>query len=264
MMDTTTGATTRYDAPAINKITYRDVVDALREGYEDFKENRTDVLFLCLIYPLLMYAAVRLVFGYGVLPLVYPVFTGAALLGPVVAVGLYHVNWRREQGLETHWRDAFRVFQHHSIGSIAMMTLLIVGLYLAWLMAAVTVYQATLGGNTPWLLSHFDLIREAFTTPSGWALIVIGNLVGFLFAAAVLCLSVVSFPMLIDRDVGPVNAALTSIRASLANPGPVALWGLIVAILLALGSLPFLLGLAVAVPVLSHGTWHLYRKMVRY
>ncbi|MGE0666752.1 MAG: DUF2189 domain-containing protein [Sphingomonadales bacterium] len=262
MMDMT-GTAADTQAPAINRIGFRDLKEALAQGWEDYKENRTDVLFLCLIYPLIMYVAVRMAFGYGVLPLIYPVFTGAALLGPVVAVGLYHVSWRREQGLETHWRDAFKVFQHHSIGSIGLMTLILLGLYGAWLTAAITIYEFTLGSGAVWYQSPAEFMQEVLTTPQGWTLILLGNLVGFLFAALALCISVVSFPMLVDKDVGPVDAILTSVRACMANPGPIAAWGVIVAVLLFLGSLPFFLGLAVVMPVLAHATWHLYHRLVR-
>lgn len=263
MMDMT-GTAADMEAPAINKITFQDVKDALREGYQDYTENRTDVLFLCLIYPLLMYVAVRIAFGYGIIPLMYPVFTGAALLGPIVAVGLYHVSWRRERGLETHWRDAFKVFQHHSIGSIGLMTLILVGLYCAWLTAAITIYEFTMGKGTVWYLSPAEFLRAVLTTKQGLMMIVLGNLVGFFFAVLALCISVVSFPMLVDKDVGPMTAILTSMRACAANTGPIAAWGLIVAVLLLLGSLPFFIGLAVAMPVLAHATWHLYKKLVRF
>lgn len=258
-----TGTAADFQAPAINKITFRDLRDALAEGWADYKENRTDVLFLCLIYPLLMYVTVRMAFGYGVIPLIYPVFTGAALLGPVVAVGLYHVSWRREQGLETHWRDAFKVFQHHSIVGIGLMTLILLGLYAAWLTAAITIYQFTLGKGMAWFLSPAELLREVLTTHQGWTLIIVGNLTGLLFAALALCISVVSFPMLVDKNVSPVDAVLTSVRACAANPLPIAAWGVMVAALLFVGSLPFFLGLAVVMPVLAHATWHLYHKLVR-
>ena len=263
MMDMT-GTAADIEAPAINKITFQDVKDALREGYQDYTENRTDVLFLCLIYPLLMYVAVRMAFGYGVIPLIYPVFTGAALLGPIVAVGLYHVSWRREQGLETHWRDAFKVFRHHSIGSIGLMTLILLGLYFAWLTAAITIYEFTLGKGTVWYLSPAEFLQAVLTTKQGLMMIVLGNLVGFFFAVLALCISVVSFPMLVDKDVGPMTAILTSMRGCAANTGPIAAWGVIVVVLLLLGSLPFFIGLAVAMPVLAHATWHLYKKLVRF
>jgi hypothetical protein len=90
----------------------------------------------------------------------------------------------------------------------------------------------------------------------------VGNGIGFLFALAVLIISVVSFPLLLDRNVSAIEAVLTSVRAVAANPVPMAIWGLIVAGLLIIGSLPFFIGLAVVVPVLGHSTWHLYRKVV--
>ena len=82
------------------------------------------------------------------------------------------------------------------------------------------------------------------------------------FAVATLMISVVSFPLLLDRDIGAGAGIATSIRAVLANPVTMALWGLIVAALLLVGSLPLFLGLAVVLPVLGHSTWHLYRKVV--
>jgi uncharacterized membrane protein len=94
-------------------------------------------------------------------------------------------------------------------------------------------------------------------------MIVGGVGVGFLFALLVLAISVVSFPLLLDRDVGLYGAVSTSIRAVATNPSPMALWGLIVAGGLAIGMLPAFLGLIVVLPVLGHATWHLYRKVVR-
>jgi uncharacterized membrane protein len=99
-------------------------------------------------------------------------------------------------------------------------------------------------------------------TRAGWTLIVVGNLVGFLFAVVALTISVVSFPLLLDRDVGAAVALLTSVRVVVANPLTMALWGLIVAALLVIGSLPMFIGLAVTLPLLGHATWHLYRKAV--
>ena len=112
-----------------------------------------------------------------------------------------------------------------------------------------------------WRIERTDE-RVPFDTPQGWSLIIVGNGVGFLFALLVLAISVISFPLLLDRDVGAVEAAVTSFRVVRENPIPMAIWGLIVAGGLLLGSLPFLVGLAVVLPVLGHSTWHLYRKVV--
>ena len=105
-------------------------------------------------------------------------------------------------------------------------------------------------------------VRDVFTTHAGWTLIGAGVGVGFLFALLVLTTSVVSFPLLLDREAGIDTTIRTSVRAIVANPGPMALWGLIVAAGLVIGSLPCLLGLIMVMPVLGHATWHLYRRVV--
>jgi uncharacterized membrane protein len=106
-------------------------------------------------------------------------------------------------------------------------------------------------------------VSDVLTTRAGWTMIVVGCGVGFLFAALVLTISVVSFPLLLDRDVGVEAAVATSARVVRTNPVAMAAWGLIVAAGLVVGSLPLLLGLVIVMPVLGHATWHLYRRVVR-
>jgi uncharacterized membrane protein len=130
--------------------------------------------------------------------------------------------------------------------------------FLAWLLAADSIFAATLGRLPP----GTDLRQALFDTPEGWRMIWLGNLVGFCFAAAVLVLTAISFPILLDRDGSVGEAVATSVRAFVVNPLPMAAWGLIVAVLLFLGSLPLFVGLAVVLPVLGHATWHLYRAVV--
>ena len=110
--------------------------------------------------------------------------------------------------------------------------------------------------------SAAGFVRDVFTTAAGWTMIGVGIGIGFLFAAAVLAISVVSVPLMLDRDVGLAHAIGTSLRAVMANPGPMAVWGLVVALALVLGSIPLFLGLIVVMPVLGHATWHLYRRIV--
>jgi uncharacterized membrane protein len=117
-----------------------------------------------------------------------------------------------------------------------------------------------MGGKVPASLA--DFLSEVLTTPAGHQLILVGNTVGLVFALVVFFISVVSFPMLVDRDIGAAAAARTSVRAVIASPGAMAAWGLIVLASLVLGALPLFFGLAVIVPVLGHATWHLYRKTV--
>jgi uncharacterized membrane protein len=246
--------------PAVRRIEPADLKDALAKGVADFGAYRTDVMFLCLIYPIAGLVLSRLVFGYGMLPLVFPLASGFALLGPVAAIGLYEMSRRHEQGEVVAWADAFDVVRSPAIGAIMALGLVLLAVFLLWLGAAYAIYWATLGPEPPASVGAF--IHDVFTTAAGWAMIGIGVGVGFVFALVVLTISVVSFPLLLDRDVGLSTAVATSIRAVRANPRTMALWGLIVAGSLVLGAIPLLIGLAVVMPVLGHATWHLYRKAV--
>ena len=246
--------------PAVRRIGLGDLREALAKGFDDFMAYRTDVLFLCIVYPLAGLILARLAFHYDLLPLVFPLASGFALIGPVAAVGLYEMSRRREQGAEASWADAFGMVGSPSFGAIVALGLLLLAIFLAWLAAAYLIYHFTLGPEAPASLSGF--LRDVFTTGAGWAMIVIGVGVGFLFALLVLAISVVSFPLLLDRDVGVGTAIATSMRAVRENPAPMAAWGLLVAAGLVIGSIPLLLGLIVVMPVLGHATWHLYRKVV--
>jgi uncharacterized membrane protein len=247
--------------PAVRRITTADLEDALRKGIDDFAAYRTDVIFLCRIYPIAGLALLWLSAGYNMLPLVFPLASGFALIGPVAAVGLYEMSRRRERGASVTWMDAFGVIQSPAFGAIFVLGLVLLAIFLLWLYAANLIYQATLGPEAP--VSAAAFVRDVFTTQAGLEMIVVGVGVGFLFAVLVLTISVVSFPLLLDRDVGLVTAVGTSIRAVAANPETMAIWGLIVAVGLVAGSIPAFLGLIVVVPVLGHATWHLYRKLVR-
>jgi len=246
--------------PQIRKIEFADLKEALARGLDDFLAMPSHAVFLCLIYPIVGFVAARLVLGANVLPLLFPLAAGFALIGPLAALGLYEMSRRREQGLDVSWKHALDIRRSPSLGAIVVLGLMLVAIFLVWIAVAQAIYVATFG-YVP-AASMPDFFRQVLSTPEGWTLTIVGNFVGFLFAVVVLCLTVVSFPLLLDRDVGAATAILTSVRAVLANPVMMAIWGLIVAALLALGSIPAFFGLAVVMPVLGHATWHLYRKVV--
>jgi uncharacterized membrane protein len=250
----------RPGLPAVRRIALTDLGEVLAKGLDDFGAYRTDVIFLCIIYPLAGLVLASLAFGYDMLPLLFPLASGFALIGPVAAVGLYEMSRRREQGVDISWADAFGVVRAPAFGAILVLGLVLLAIFLLWLGAAYAIYFVTLGPEPPASLGAF--VSDVFTTSAGWALIVAGVGVGALFALLVLMISVVSFPLLLDRDVGLYRAMATSVHAVLANPGPMAAWGLIVAGGLLIGSIPVLLGLIIVMPVLGHATWHLYRKVV--
>ena len=247
-------------APAIRRIRVADLGLALARGYDDFAAFRTDVIFLCVFYPLVGLVLARLAFGYDLLPLIFPLASGFALVGPLAAVGLNEMSRRREAGMAVTWADAFGVFRSPSFGAIVVLGVVLMAIFLLWLLAAEAIYQITLGPAPPASVGGF--VHDVLATPAGWTMIGLGVGVGFLFALLVLAISVVSFPLLLDREVGVDTAVLTSIRAVFTNPGPMTAWGLIVAGGLVIASIPFFLGLIIVMPVLGHATWHLYRKVL--
>lgn len=246
--------------PVVRRIGTRDLGEALRRGALDFGAYRTDVIFLCLIYPVVGIVLARLAFGYGMLPMLFPLASGFALLGPVAAVGLYEMSRQRERGIEINWADAFAVVRSPAFGSIFVLGLILLAIFGAWLLAAQAIYDATLGPEPPASAAAF--LSDVFTTAAGWQMIVAGIGVGFLFAVLVLAISVVSFPLLLDRNVSLGTAIGTSVRAVSKNPETMGVWGMIVAAGLVLGSIPLFVGLIVVLPVLGHATWHLYRAVV--
>lgn len=244
----------------IRRIDAQDVRAAVREGYADFRAKRGDLLFIGFIYPLVGLVAAVAALGYSVLPLLFPIAAGISLLGPLVATGFYELARRREAGLESSWWHFFDIRKSRSADQIFMVGGLLIAIFLAWLAVAGFLYVAFMGGVPPHTLGA--LLTGLFTTPEGWGVILVGNLVGLGFAIVVLAVSMVSLPMLVDRDVDAGTAIVTSVRVARANPGATARWGLTVAVLLVLGSIPFFLGLAVVLPVLGYATWHLYTRAV--
>ena len=247
-------------APIIRHIDPADIRDALAKGFEDFAAFRDDVVLICVIYPFVGLVLARLAFGYALLPLVFPLASGFALIGPFAGVMLYEMSRQREQGHDISWADGFLFLRSPALGAILALGLLLMALFLLWLGAAWGIYALTLGPEPP--ASIMGFVRDVLTTERGWAMIVIGVGVGFVFAVVSLTISVVSFPLMIDREARLTTAVQTSIRTVMANPGSMALWGLVVAAGLVLGSIPVFLGLIVVMPVLGHATWHLYRKVV--
>jgi uncharacterized membrane protein len=248
------------DLPVVRSIGLADLRAALANGLEDFRAMPTHVVFLSLIYPIVGLALAGATFGYDVVPLLYPLAAGFALIGPFAAIGLYELSRRRELGLDTSWKHAFDVIHSPSLPAIVALGVLLLVIFAIWLAVAQALYVASFGQDEPTTLIAFA--RNVLTTQEGYNLIIVGNAVGFLFAVLAFSLSVVSFPLLLDRHVGAAVAIITSVKAILRNPLTMAIWGLFVAGALAIGSLPFFIGLAVVMPVLGHSTWHLYRRVV--
>jgi uncharacterized membrane protein len=254
--DVITGSDSTPVYPRVRKIGPSDLKDALAKGLADFSAKPSHLVFLGLIYPLV---GIWLVVGASP-HLIFPLLSGFALIGPFAGIGLYEISRCRELGLDTSWKHAFGVVRAHSIFPILSLGLMLAVIFACWEFAAQALYVSLFGPAPPQSLTQF--IGDILHTQQGWKLIGFGTAIGFLFAVVALSASVVSFPMLLDRDVEVPIAIQTSVKAVLVNPFTMALWGLIVAVSLAGGFLLVFAGLAVVVPVLAHSTWHLYRKVV--
>lgn len=247
-------------APAVRGIDAHDLSWAMAEGWRDFREKRGDLIFAGLLYPLIGLVTAAVSLNARLLPLFFPLVAGLSILGPAVASGFYELARRREEGEDASWPHFLDPLRGRSRTTLAVLTLGLGVLFLAWLAIAWAIYQATLGRLGPASASGF--IHDLFATREGWTMILLGNLAGLAFAALTLVVSVVSFPLVVDKPVDAGTAMLTSLRAARRNPAAIAQWGLRIAVLLVLGAIPAFIGLAVVLPVLGYSTWHLYTRLV--
>jgi uncharacterized membrane protein len=244
----------------IRKISNGDLRWSLRQGLGDFQTMRGDLVFAGLIYTFIGIAAAVMTTNGPLLPFFFPVVAGVGLLGPVAAVGFYELARRREDDLESGWKHFLDVRKRPSVDDMGIVAGLLLAIFALWLIAAGVLYVALFGWSAPSSIPGF--LSAVLTTPRGWALILIGLVVGAVFAWVVLAISVASLPMLVDCDVSAAEAVSASWRAAHANKAELFRWGLMVAGLLVLGSIPLFVGLAFVLPWLGYSTWHLYTRLI--
>ena len=244
----------------IRTIGFGDLWRSLWEGYDDFNASPTTAVFLTVLFPLFVLLLTLFLVGGNLLHMAFPVVAGLTLIGPVVSVWLFEMSRRRERGLDFSWGSTFDFIHSAAFAPILALSVLMMLLYVGWLYMAQFLYFGLFADDAPVSASAF--VSELLTTRRGAGLIVYGLGVGFIFAFTVLAISVVAFPLLLDRPASAATAVAVSIRAVTSNLMVMAAWGLIVIVLLAAGAIAFLVGLAAVLPILGHATWHLYRKVV--
>ena len=245
--------------PVVRRVSATDVVEALGRGLRDFQAAPIYGLLFGALYAAGGIFVVLSVTALGMSYLAYPLAAGFALIGPFVAVGLYEVSRRREEGQRPSLRDLWTTMRSRSeIGWMAFVTLFV---FIIWMYQARLLLVLFLGLNASFP-SIQQFITVVLTTSEGLMFLLIGNAIGAALSLILFSLTVVSFPLLLDPDVDFITAMITSVRAVVISPGPMIGWAAVVVVLLIVSALPFFLGLLVTLPVLGHTTWHLYRRVV--
>ena len=244
----------------LRRLELPDLCYILKLGWDDFLAYPSFAVMIALIYPIVGLLMARVLHGYSFLPLLFPISAGFALLGPFAAVTFYDISRRRELGDATGQFSISGVTQSPSGKSIAMLGGVLAVLFFVWLGTAQAIYNFFYGFAP--VSSMCDFVMQVATTSKGRTFLLAMCGMGFAFALVSFCISVVSFPLLLDRRASATDAMLTSFRVIAKSPLTLSVWGCIVAGLLLAGTVPAFLGLAVVVPVLGHATWHLYRRAV--
>ena len=247
--------------PVVRKIGFSDLRDSLSEGLSDFRAMPSHLLFLAIIYLVIGIFLYPSTSGENALPLLFPVLAGYALIGPFAAIGLYEVSRRREQGQPHSWIYAFSVLRSPAMPSILAVGFTLMAIFVLWLASARALYQAEFG---VWWAPHSyrQFFDQLMTTNAGHRLLIFGVGIGFIYAVIAFSIGAISFPLLLDRDVGAAVAILTSVKAVWKNPIVMAAWAFIVAAALFVGVATLFVGLAIVTPILGHATWHLYRRVI--
>lgn len=248
------------DEIKIRKITVADLFSSLRQGIDDYNAKPYSFVLLIAFYVLFALLFTLFAFGSELRYLAFPMVAGLTFIGPLVAIAFFDMSRQRERGRMLAWRESFRFIHTSSFAPILALSMLMMLLYVAWLYMAELLYFSFFGSSLP--VSVADFTDQLFSTRHGGGLIFYGNFVGFLFAFAAMALSIVAFPLTLDKPVTSFTAIQVSIRAFTSNAYVMAVWGVVVVAILALGTALFLIGLAIALPILGHATWHLYRKII--
>ena len=245
--------------PVVRRIGASDIAEDLGEGLRDFQALPLYGLAFGTLYAAGGILIVLCLTAFGMVYFAYPLAAGFALIGPFVATGLYEVSRRREAGQKVSFGAIWSTVRSRSeIGWMAFVTLFF---FVIWMYQVRLLIALFLGLNASFS-SLKDFVTTVLTTSEGLLFLAIGNLEGAALSLILFSLTVVSFPLLLDREVDFVTAMVTSVRAVVTSPLPMIGWAAVIVLLLIVSAIPYFLGLIVTVPLLGHTTWHLYRRIV--
>jgi uncharacterized membrane protein len=249
----------RTKLPELRAVGIADLKAALNAGFADLRAAPFFGLAIGGFYAfgglLILFVVNHL--GYGFLG--FPIMAGFALVGPFAAIKLYQVSRLLERGETVTWHALSQATTRGAMMECAYLGILLIFFMAIWLKSGAVTYAMFFGLR---MIALPTLMEALFTTPAGYGFLIMGHIIGAGFAILVFSLSVVSFPLMVDRDTDFVSALITSIRAVSSNPVIMLSWGAFIGIVLLAGFLSAFLGLIVVLPVLGHASWHLYRRIV--
>lgn len=246
--------------PELKTVTMDDVNAALRAGISDFMTAPLFGFFFGGIYAvggLIILASLTI---YDQTWMIIPVAVGFPLVGPFVAVGLYEVSRRLREGEPLEWGPILGVVLRQSKRQLGWMAFIILFIFWIWIYQVRLLLAIFLGSQN--MSSLGDFAETVMTTTNGIGFLLVGTCVGAALAFVLFASTVISMPLLLDKELDFVTAMVLSFKTVLNNLAPMVTWGIIVTVLAALAMLPAFLGMVVVLPILGHATWHLYEAAV--
>jgi len=226
----------------------------LKKGWQDIKACPLGSMFYGLCFVIggwLMILSLRDAPEY-----IAAVITGFVILGPFLALGLYDLSFQREKGIDCELKPSLRACQKN-VGNMAVFAILLLVVYLVWARASVVVFAVFYDGELP---SMGDFFTHVIMTEHVDFLIAYFS-VGALFGLIIFSISIISIPLIKDKQMDAITAAIASIRATMMNPMSMIVWSGIIAVLSMIGLATFLVGTLIIGPLLGHATWHAYRDL---
>lgn len=255
---TAVGQTQVAPATVAHDLAFSDLRAALAAGFSDFMAHPFYGLFFSAFYALGGAALCYGLYYYGESLSLIPVVAGFPLLAPFAAVGLYEVSRRREEGLTMDWRSVLGALRGRGDEQLVLFSIILFVAFSFWMILAHGVFAIFLGE------SGIGAESALLLSPEAALMLIVGTLVGGVFAFGMFAITVTSLPMLVDRDVDFITAIIVSLGVMRSNKGTMRLWALLIAVLLFLAMLPVFLGLFLVLPMLGHASWHLYRRAVSH
>ncbi len=246
-------------APTVvaNDLTLSDLFAVLRSGARDFAIYPLYGLFFSAFYAvggaLLFFGLVRLGLGWWMIP----AMVGFPIIAPFIAVGMYEVSRRREVGLPLNWSAVLGALRGKGDDQLILMGGIVFVAFSFWMILAHGIF-AIFMGETEISQTGSALIQSS----EAISMLLVGSVIGGFFALALFAITVMTLPMLVDKDVDFISAIIVSLATMRANRGVMLAWALLIALILFVAMLPLFLGLLIALPVLGHASWHLYRRVV--